>query len=453
MKLLTTAILSLLVLSFYSCKKFLDQKPLQSLAIASSLEDFQALLDHHPSFNNVDPGAGEISADDYYLTDALYNGLNEYFRRMYTWEPELVFSPISNDWYNLYRPPYRCNLILEELPKIDIDPSNQQQWNDIKGQAHFIRAKCLLQASLIWTLAYDKNNAANMLGLPLRLNSDFNEVSVRSNLLQTYEQIISDAREAISHLPVAVKHCIRPNKAAALALLARTFMAMGEYDSCYKYADAALKLSDTLLDFNLLNHSLAYPFQDYTENDNPEILHLSYIPSPAPINTSRARIDSNLCNLYTANDLRKDLFLKSFSDGSYSFKGSYYPKGFFSGIANDEVYLMKAECLARKGETNSSLDVLNSLLIKRWKTDTYVPYAAMNSQEALSIILIERRKELLMRGLRFMDLKRLNIEGANISIARLINGSMIVLPPNSLRYALPIPEDIIEISGMQQNPR
>lgn len=453
MKLKITVILSLYILSFFSCNKFLDQKPLQSLAVASSLDDFQALLDHHPSINNVDPGAGEISADDYYLTDALYNGLNEYFRRMYTWEPALVFSPISNDWYNLYRPPYRCNLILEELQKIEIIPSNQQQWNDIKGQAHFIRAKCLLQASLIWTLAYNRNNAANMLGLPIRLSSDFNEASVRSNLLQTYEQIISDARQAISHLPISVKHYIRPNKSAALALLARTFMAMGEYDSCYKYADEALKLSDTLLDYNLLNHSLAYPFQDYSENENPEIQHLSYIPSPAPINASRARIDSNLCKLYAVNDLRKDIFLKSFSDGSYSFKGSYYPKGFFSGIANDEVYLMKAECLARKGETNASLDVLNSLLIKRWKTGSYVPYTAINSEEALSIILQERRKELLMRGLRFMDLKRLNLEGANISIARKINGSMIILPPNSLLYALPIPEDIIEISGMTQNPR
>ena len=71
----------------------------------------------------------------------------------------------------------------------------------------------------------------------------------------------------------------------------------------------------------------------------------------------------------------------------------------------------------------------------------------------MALILLERRKELLMRGLRWMDLKRLNMEGAAITLTRTVNGQVYTLPPNDLRYALPIPEDVIAISGMQQNPR
>jgi len=58
-----------------------------------------------------------------------------------------------------------------------------------------------------------------------------------------------------------------------------------------------------------------------------------------------------------------------------------------------------------------------------------------------------------MRGLRWMDVKRLNREGRNISMRRFIDGKEYVLSPNDKRYALAIPEDIITFTGIQQNPR
>ena len=67
--------------------------------------------------------------------------------------------------------------------------------------------------------------------------------------------------------------------------------------------------------------------------------------------------------------------------------------------------------------------------------------------------LKERRKELLFRGLRWSDLKRYNRDGAGISLERTVNGTTYTLPPNDLRYAIAIPEDIIKMTGMPQNPR
>lgn len=52
-----------------------------------------------------------------------------------------------------------------------------------------------------------------------------------------------------------------------------------------------------------------------------------------------------------------------------------------------------------------------------------------------------------------MDIKRLNKEGANITLTRTLNNSVYELLPNDLRSALPIPEDIISLSGMEQNRR
>ena len=76
-----------------------------------------------------------------------------------------------------------------------------------------------------------------------------------------------------------------------------------------------------------------------------------------------------------------------------------------------------------------------------------------DAESALQVVLDERRKELVMRGLRWMDLKRLNAQGANIVVSRGFNGQTVSLLPNDPRYALPIPEDIIQLSGIPQNER
>jgi hypothetical protein len=96
---------------------------------------------------------------------------------------------------------------------------------------------------------------------------------------------------------------------------------------------------------------------------------------------------------------------------------------------------------------------LNTLMIKRWKTGAFVPFTASTTSEALSLILEERRKETLFRGLRWLDLRRLNSEGANITITRGVDNKTYTLPPNSLRYVLPLPPDVINITGVPQNER
>jgi hypothetical protein len=52
-----------------------------------------------------------------------------------------------------------------------------------------------------------------------------------------------------------------------------------------------------------------------------------------------------------------------------------------------------------------------------------------------------------------MDVKRLNKEGASIIMTRSVNGTIYELAPNSAGYALPIPEDIVNLTGILQNPR
>src|SRR5690606_36448430 len=123
-------------------------------------------------------------------------------------------------------------------------------------------------------------------------------------------------------------------------------------------------------------------------------------------------------------------------------------------IATDEVMLIKAECLAERGEVEQGLIVLNRLLETRFKEGSYIPYIANNQTEALDIIKSERRKELLFRGLRWTDIRRYNLEGDNIRLQRNVDGKEYVLEPNNARYTYPIPMEVLSFyEDMEQNTR
>ena len=96
---------------------------------------------------------------------------------------------------------------------------------------------------------------------------------------------------------------------------------------------------------------------------------------------------------------------------------------------------------------------LNTLLRKRWDGQ-FVPLQASNSSQALEKILVERRKELCFKALRWGDLRRLNQEADyQVTVKRVLNGQTYILTPNSSKYTYPIPDDIIKLTGIEQNER
>jgi hypothetical protein len=172
-------------------------------------------------------------------------------------------------------------------------------------------------------------------------------------------------------------------------------------------------------------------------------------------------VDSNLYKSYDINDLRKKILYRANAASQLNFIGTYTGGAafstsgsrLFSGIATDELYLTRAECYARSGNIAAAMSDLNALMSKRMKTGFFVPFTAANTSEALKLILQERRKETPFRGLRWIDLRRLNSEGANITLTRMIKGQLYTLPPNDPKYVFPIPPDVISLTGMVQNER
>lgn len=454
----TIFITVLLSVNCTSCKKYLNAKSDQELAIPSSIQDFQALLDDHFQNNERNPNASEVSSDDYYLTQDGFEGLLEFDRRKYVWDNQVQFPKGAGfDWSNAYSNVYKANITLSNIDNVKRKAGDENSFNICKGHALYLRAQAYLQVAGIWAQAYDDATASQQLGIPLRVDPDFNKVSTRATLFETYSQIIEDLTQAADLLPAKAIHVLRPSKASAFGLLARTYLFMRKYDQSEKYANQCLQIEGTLVDYNEISNDPLFPFGP--RFSNKEILTDYQMAGNTAIFFFNAKIDSNLYRSYNDNDLRKQLFFRDNGDGTFAFRGNYTGGvQLFNGVATDEIYLIRAESYARNGKINEAMKDLNDLLKKRWVinhstgTTTYVDQTANSSNDAVQKILIERRKELLMRGLRWMDIKRLNKEGNDIVLSREIAGQTIKLQPNSPAFALAIPEDVVALSGIQQNP-
>ena len=431
-----------------SCKKFLEEKSDKKLTTVSSLQDMQAILDNNYVLNNGS-GLALTGSDEYYLTSANWNALTaQADKDSYTWQDN---PQLDGEWNKLYSIVFHANTVLDNLPKFET-PKDGPLWKSLKGSALFFRAHAFYHIAQVFAVQYDEATASTDWGIPLRLSSDFHQASVRASVQQTYNQIAEDLQTALPLLPVVPKNKLRPSRSAVFGLFARTFLVMGQYEKAKIMADSCLLNNNTLIDFNTVNASAAMPLGAF----NAEVIFHSLALFSNTVYTGMANIDTLLYQSYAMDDLRKQVYFSGPAGGPWSFKGTYYsdPFYYFNGIAVDEIYLIRAEAQARLGQTSGAMKDLNTLLEKRWKQGQFIPLTAADPASALNLILDERRKELVLRGNRWSDLKRLNKEpGREKLLKRIVNNQTYLLPPNDSRYAFLIPQRVITSSGMPQNPR
>lgn len=452
MKLAFLLFLSFFILVSTSCKKeWLDEKPNTALFVPETLEDCQILLDNNSRMNVREPGIGEIGADNYFKLQSDWQTAQEPERNMYTWQPDIYGTQPSAEWRNEYEKIYYANAVLGTLEKIELSASNTEQWNAIKGTALFLRASGHYNLVSLFAKTYDQATSNSDLGIPVKTTADINQPAIRGTVKAVYDQVLADLNEAKQLLPLTVVAKTRPSKVAAEGLLADVYLTMGNYDLAFENSDAALNKYSTLLNYNTLSAASNTPFTRF----NSEVIYHAVQISYGIIVLGTGYVDTLLFQSYHPNDLRKVLFYRNRTVG-YSFKGSYNQSGssFFSGVATDELYLIRAECNARKNNIPAAMNDLNTLLRTRWSTGTYTDMTAINQADAISKILTERRKELVFRGRRWNDLRRLNKDpNYAITLRRILNTQTYTLPPNDIRYVYPIPLEEINRSGIEQNPR
>lgn len=452
----------LLIMFCVSCNKqneWLDIKPNKADVTPATIEHYQALLNNADGpLNAYNPSAGLLGTDNYYVSSAVYNAGIPVERNSYIWAAELLLPTTTlQDWNMPYSAIGVCNIVLDGIETLPNQPATQTARDNAKGAALFYRAFAYYNLSQLFMKPFVVETAASDPGLVLRVSSDINAVVKRSSVKETFDLMEKDLLSAAALLPDKAAYQTSPSKQTAFALLAKLYLLKGEYGSAAANANLALQVSDKLIDFNTLSTTATRSMPAYP--NHPEILFYAITSSYNFLTNSgnRCIVDTLLYQSYVSNDLRKTVFYTvPNASGQAFFKGQYNGNVYlFSGLATNELLLILAECQARQSQISDALVTLNKLLLKRWKTGTFVPVTAATAQDCLQKILSERRKELpFTSNIRWEDLRRLNRDPMFAkTLTRNINNQVYTLPPNDNRYVLSIPDVEIRLSGIAQNPR
>lgn len=451
MKMIIKSLLIFTVIFLASCsKEWLEEKQDIKLIVPTTLNDMDLLM-NSGMFSYDQRGSMEASCDDFEVTLDQYNSLFEDFnRKLLTWTvdefPRLGSADYGEEWEYAYKQIQNCNVTLKGLTKITRTESNAVQYDRIKGTALYHRSRAFLNLAMTFCKYYDANTAEKDLGIPLKLDMDINEPIFRSNLQKTYQQITEDLKTAAILLPTNAISRVHITNAGAYALLARTYLYMNDYQNALESAQTSLGIKSALDDYNSFDPAASRPLF----RKSKEIHIETQLSNPYGTSSTSAYIPDELYNQYAENDLRKTLYFR-IQDGKAIWRGTLISNN-LAGTAIDEVLLIGAECEARIADKDQAMQMLNKLLATRFKTNTFIPLTASNRVEALDIILRERRKELLKRGLRFQDLKRLNKDSRYAkTLIRIVGNNSYTLPPNDPRYVFPIPQYIINYNNMEQN--
>jgi len=456
MKYITSLVFCCLtVLSLLSCRKYLDKQPDASLQVPGSVADYRAILDQDVNTAQCTPGLGPMGTTDYWVDPSVQSGLSALSLGASTWQPDLYQGNTLSSWSNPYTAIYNCNVVLDGLPQLTgLDNADKTEYNAVYGGALFIRALQLFYLEETFGQPWRPGTAAVDAGIPLRLSADPLKTTPRSSVQAVFGQIAADLSHAAGLLPVAVQvsNRNRPCRSAAYGLLARIWLTQQDYLQAKRYADSSLLLYDSLVDYNTIDSTTAHPFP--TAGNAEVLFQCSAFNYPLQY-AKTTMVDTTLFNSYAPDDLRKVVFFQRASSGSgMNFKGDYTGLFYlFSGIAVDDIYLIRAECKVRSGDIAGAMSDLDTLLARRWRKGTFRPLTVLDPVEALQLVLTERRKETLFREGRWSDLRRLNQNPATAdTLSRVMQGVPYTLKPGDVHYTWLIPMQEITLGGITQNP-
>lgn len=462
------ACILLALLALAACDDYLDETP-KGKVIPETIDDYGMMLDDATNMSGSNTIAhGVVNSmtmdDDILIGDGREGEFYIQEPRAYCWLNQIYQTGRDDyDYSRFYRVIYLCNYI---LANVDDAPEGTGQFSRsyVRGAALFHRAFAYLHLVNLYAKPYDTATATTDLGVPLTLEADPNQRLERSTVQAVYDQVLADLKEAEEGnlLPDATDYAFRPTRPALYALLSRAYLWMGRYEDSYRYAVKARELCGEPADYNELEISMFNP--DYGLDGDwissftdtylcPDILCYkkgSYCNWVYYYNVS----DDLLATFDMAGDLRYRLFITPYEWFDFFNYDEYGLRisciyDFSNGPGRGEVYITEAETAVRTGHVSEALAALNALRSKRYNASTYEPVTETDPEALLTLILEERRRELMFKGLRWFDMRRLAKEGRYTkTVTHTLGGQDYTLAPNSPRYVMQFPQSVIDA-----NPR
>lgn len=447
----------LIITAMASCRKYVEEVPVQGQRVLVYTNDYRLLLNNTDDQETAYGLAPILSCDDAEITSpAIQSNLNTSViqAKMYTWsKPFYVEQQTDNDWNALYKAIYVYNVVIGGVK--DSKGGDEVIKNTLMGEALLHRAFNYFMLVNMYAKQYDANTADTDAGVPILLKPTLFVDLTRPSVKAVYDQIMSDTRTALSLLPVSSEINFKPNKAAAFALLSKIYLNMRDFTNAAAFADSTLALRSGLYDYNIATASSTYIFP--SQYQDVQVI-LRKVPR---LTYSALQLNPSLLSLLGTKDLRYALFVKAGSNFYPSFTGSgfwsrdrYSPDKPAVGLTVNDTWLIKAECLARAGKKDEAVAMLNTLRKFRFKPADYVDLTAATPEEALQLVINERRLEFFGSGMRWFDQRRLCKDPQLAqTFTRTFNNTTYTLEPNSNGWVFPLASlAIAQNPELKQNP-
>lgn len=406
-----------------------------------------------PAFNSLSNFLS-LSADEVVLYPSVSNSIS----KAYYMNALSTSVAGSEFWNNTYPILYYINAAIEGLNGSNtLTPAVKTQ---LLGEAKFLRA-----FSYFYLL-----NLYKEVPLVVSTRAEVNATLSRAATADVWQQIVADLKDAqnlltsgyvAANATTSTNERTRPNKWAATALLAKTYLYTGKYDSAEIQATSIIgntALYDTipLKDTFLKNSKEAiWQIQPVGTGTNTPDARYFILPASGPSNTNPIYLSQALINSFEPGDLR---FINWVGSVTANSKTYYFPYKYKVALVNQPVteyttvfrvaeqYIIRAEARAKQNNLSNAISDLNTIRNRAGLINT----SAMTQSDILSAIQQERRVELFTEwGNRWFDLKRWSIIDNIMTVATAQKGG--TWKTTSQFFPLPL-VDIQRDPNLVQNP-
>lgn len=352
-------------------------------------------------------------------------------------------------WREAYAYINNANAVLEGLEASSLlSPKVKKQ---LEGESKFIRAFCHFYL-------------VNLFGdIPYISTTDYrvNSRAPRISKVEVYDRILDDLVQAESLLAedysFANGQRIQPNKMAATAMLARTYLYLEDWANAEMYATKVIG--------DVGRYSLADNLEEVFLADSPEAIW-QLQPVTPELSTGQARLfmllaspsdvvlNDQLVNSFEAGDLRRDAWIDSLEEGSQTYYFPYKYKVYATETITEhamvlrlgEQYLIRAEARAHQGKLTDAIDDLDQIRNRAGLPKIINTNPSISKSDLLLAIEQERKVEFFSEwGHRWLDLIRTSRAG------EVLGSSKISWQDSDQLYPIPESERLIN-PQLTQNP-
>lgn len=322
---------------------------------------------------------------------------------------------------------------------------DRQKANQLKAEAYILRAYFHYILVNLYAKGYDPATAAKDGGIPYVKDNNIGDPNVKATVAEVYNNLVSDIDAAfdLNALPDNPVNSMRVSKAFAYAVKARVLLTIRDFQGALDAANASLAINSTLDDYRrFLKPPIGTGVVSRTGPTAADNLFYAAYDQSAP--ALQAPSVEIINNYFEPGSIIKDSTSLMMNNPISGVAGSKIwwatPFGLnTAGLSTADMYLVKAECLARLQKPGEAMDVINYLRQRR--IYPYQPLSANAEADAMAYIMRAARVEHLFTYKNFADLKRWNTEAAyKQTVSKTINGKTYQLSPESPLWIFPFPQ-------------